>query len=280
MDDLWPRIRERFPQNGFKLARYHKPADAEKLSEQELEEFLTAIINTPGQNVVYMTVESQERAALIKAALARVKIECIDPLDEAVSALARVSKQTPVERSALDAAESQHIRKQMAAILFSNRCDDGENMDEAFAGGDMFLVGGSRAGKTGAAAILALDGVRVGNVPFSIETADYIAQRLKPLMAAYPNVPVVALRKDVGELSANRRARMRLQLGTATPEIWQQSEENYFGAPAVARELRAFERFCQDVGISLVVDTTRCQPEEVAARIINTIKEKPAGLGS
>lgn len=280
LDMLWQVIKERFPKNGFTLKKYHMADGASHLSEEELEQFLTDIINTPGKNVVYMTVESPERAELIKAAMERVKIACTDPLEAAVTALANVSGQTPVPHSAIDAGESARIRSRLDAMQFSQRCDDGNEIEEAFARGSIFLVAGSRVGKTGTCAILALDGHKVGNQPYSVEIADYVGDKLKQMMALHPNVPVVALVKDAGELSANRRARMKLQLANGTPEMWRQSEENYFGLPAVTRELRAFDRFCKDVGITMIVDTTRCQPEEAAARVLQKLKERTPVAGS
>lgn len=280
LDSIWPAIKKRFPENGFPVCRYHRGNNEARLTEEQLEEFIRNIINTPGTNIVYYTVENEARVALIKAALEPLGIECIDPLEQGVAALARASGQTPRPHGVIGDEEEDRIEKQMEAMRFWQRFDDGQNLAEAFAKGKVLLVAPSRVGKTGACAVLAMYGLKVANLPFVVGVNDD-PTLLLDLMRQHPNVHVLGMMRDASELSANRRSRIRqeLDLGDMRPDEmspqqrahWDRQEEAYFGLRTVGAELAAFRRFCNQAGIGQIIDTTRCQPEEVAARVLQAV---------
>lgn len=279
LDMIWPAVKARFPENGFRVQRYHRPDDIQRLTEKQFEEFMAQIIATEGRSIVFYTVESTERAGVLEAVMRARDIICVDPLAEAIKALTITSGQQPVAHGLIDRSEAASLSQVERAALFCERFDDGKELELGFQGADIFLVGQSRAGKSGLAAYLALRKYNVANLPFVSGVSQ--PDTLKKLMQDYPRVKVVALVRDVSELVKFRRNRIRQEIGVGllTPDkmsetervLWTRFEDSYFGQHAVAAERRDFEHYLREAGVANILDITGLQTEEVATRLLGSM---------
>jgi hypothetical protein len=190
----------------------------------------------------------------------RARVHYCDLLGHPIDAVARVSGQaarmTPGARPPLD---SQYFRR-MAAIEFAVKYDDGvgAGLHEA----DIVLVGVSRTSKTPLSMYLGYLGYKTANVP--------VVKGIDPPSALFeiPQAKVVGLTIGAERLAEIRQERAR-RLGGGNGK--------YAALVEIYEELDYAADIHRRLGCP-VIDMSELSIEETAARIIQLVERRQAGV--
>jgi hypothetical protein len=212
-----------------------------------------------GDCIILHTLVSDELRRLI---LAESRLHGIDSLDAIGPILERVAthlRLTPQEKPGLFRQLTEARSREIDAVEFAFRHDDGQNTDELDRA-EVVLVGISRTMKTPTMLYLAYRGWFAANVPIVLGVA---------LPAALPSVPsrrVFCLSMNAGQLRQLRRARADSEAIPAEP---------YTSLESIRKELLCSQQLCLDHGWRSI-DVTGKSVEEVSREIIALLpRDKP-----
>jgi hypothetical protein len=214
-----------------------------------------------GDSIILHTLVSDELRRLI---LAESRLHGVDALDAMGPMLDRIAthlKITPQEKPGLFKQLSEARSREIDAVAFAFRHDDGQNADE-LDGAEVVLVGVSRTMKTPTTLYLAYRGWFAANVPIILGMA------LPPALSLVPWQRVFCLLIGASQLRELRRARAG---GDRIPA------EPYTSLEHIRRELFHCRQLCRDHRWRSI-DVTGKSVEEVSREIIALLpKEEPKG---
>jgi hypothetical protein len=229
-------------------------------SERQLERVLKSIEDAPGM-VIFTIVDEKIRRKL-EQRCAELNIPCVSVLDPLLAAMSR-SLGAPM----LHKAGAQHhldadYYRRIDALNFAMTHDDGQ-LTEDLRDAEVVLVGVSRTSKTPTTIYLAHRGVRAANVPI------VAGQDLPEIFNRLEGPLVVGLTATPDRLVQIRRNRL-LSLHEERPS-------SYVDDVAVREEVVAAKRLFARRGWP-VIDVTRRSVEETAAKILNLVNHRGAGV--
>lgn len=212
-----------------------------------------------GDCIILHTLVSDELRRLM---LAESRLHGVDSLDAIGPMLERVAthlRLTPQEKPGLFEQLTEAKSREIEAVAFAFRHDDGQNAQE-LDGAEVVLVGVSRTMKTPTMLYLAYRGWFAANVPIVLGVG---------LPAAVPSVPserVFCLLMNAGQLQELRRARAD---GEGIPA------EPYTSLEHIRRELLHSRQLCRDHRWR-GIDVAGKSVEEVSREIIALLpREEP-----
>jgi regulator of PEP synthase PpsR (kinase-PPPase family) len=229
-------------------------------SERQLERVLKSIEEAPGM-VIFTIIDEKIRRKL-EQRCAELNSPCISVLDPLLAAMSR-SLGAPMlfKTGAQHHLDADYYRR-IDALNFAMAHDDGQ-LTEELRDAEVVLVGVSRTSKTPTTIYLAHRGVRAANVPIVAgqELPDIFDRLVGPL--------IIGLTAAPDRLLQIRRNRL-LSLNEVRPS-------SYVDDDAVREEVVAAKRLFVRRGWP-VIDVTRRSVEETAAKIINLVNDRSAGV--
>jgi regulator of PEP synthase PpsR (kinase-PPPase family) len=212
-----------------------------------------------GDSIILHTLVSDELRRLM---LEQSRLHGVDSLDVMGPMLDRIAtrlKITPQEKPGLFRQLIEAKSREIEAVAFAFRHDDGHNADE-LGGAEVVLVGPSRSMKTPTMLYLAYRGWFAANVPIILEMSPPEA------LAEVPSERVFCLLIGESQLQGLRRARAD---GDAIPA------EPYTSLEYIRRELLYSRQLCRERRWR-GIDVTGKSVEEVSREIIALLpKERP-----
>lgn len=213
-----------------------------------------------GPSFVLHTLVSDELRRDMLAEARQHAVDAMDLMGPVLDRLATHLQLTPQQKPGLFQQLAEARERQIEAVEFAFRHDDGGHPDE-LEQAEVVLVGVSRTMKTPTTLYLAYRGWYAANVPLVPELAP------PPALERLPRDQVFGLMMSPGRLLELRRARARhLQL----------PEEPYASLPHVRREIRAAREVCAARGWR-EIDVTGKSVEEVAREVLDLLPESARG---
>ena len=212
-----------------------------------------------GDCIILHTLVSDELRRLI---LAESRLHGVDSLDAIGPMLDRIATHlriTPQEKPGLFKQLTEARSREIDAVAFAFRHDDGQNAEE-LDGAEVVLVGVSRTMKTPTMLYLAYRGWFAANVPI------VLGMTLPPALVLVPPQRVFCLLMDVHRLQELRRVRAG---GEGIPA------EPYTSLEHVRRELFHCRQLCRDDRWRSI-DVTGKSVEEVSREIIALLPKEEA----
>lgn len=181
-------------------------------------------------------------------------VDAMDVMGPVLDRLATHLRLTPKEKPGLFKQLAEARSRQIEAVEFAFRHDDGQNVDE-LSRAEVVLVGVSRTMKTPTTLYLAYQGWFAGNVPIVPEIP------VPPTVLSLPHERVFCLVMDPNRLLELRRVRANT---FAIPA------KSYASLESIHKELRHSDRLRRDHGWRQV-DVTGKSVEEVAREIVGLL---------
>jgi hypothetical protein len=229
-------------------------------SERQLERVLKSIEDAPGM-VIFTIVDEKIRRKL-EQRCAELNIPCVSVLDPLLAAMSRSLGAPMLHKTGAQHHLDADYYKRIDALNFAMTHDDGQ-LTEDLEDADVVLVGVSRTSKTPTTIYLAHRGVRAANVPI------VAGQDLPEIVNKLERPLVVGLTATPDRLLQIRRNRL-LSLNEARPS-------SYVDDDSVREEVVAAKRLFARKSWP-VIDVTRRSVEETAAKIINLVNDRKAGV--
>ncbi len=220
-------------------------------------------VRTPGQvravvqeaagqhSIILHTLVSDELRRLMLAEARTHGVDSLDMMGPMLDRFATRLKLTPQEKPGLFKQLAEAKSRQIEAVDFAFRHDDGQNADE-LDGAEVVLVGVSRSMKTPTMLYLAYQGWFAANVPIVLEVAP------PPALLSLPHPRVFCLHMNAGRLQELRRARA-IEAGIP--------EEPYASLEQIRKELSYADELCREHGWRRI-EVTGKSVEEVSREII------------
>jgi regulator of PEP synthase PpsR (kinase-PPPase family) len=209
--------------------------------------------------LVVFTVVAPELREYIHAAGYELKVEVLDLIGSLIGKLTTFLDKQPLNMPSGKLPLSEDYFRRIEAVEFAVKSDDGKE-PRNFKKADIVLCGVSRTSKTPLSTLLAQRGLKVANQPIVLGV---------PLPAELEEAPadrVVGLTIDVDHLVEIRKARLK-QLGMPMDASYGLREQ-------VKQELEYARRIFRDHPRWPVIDVTGCAIEEIAAIIMESLKER------
>jgi regulator of PEP synthase PpsR (kinase-PPPase family) len=211
-----------------------------------------------GQNSILLhTLVSDELRRLMLAESRGRAVDALDVMGPLLERLATHLQLTPQEKPGLFQQLTEAKSREIQAVAFAFRHDDGQNAEELHRA-EVVVVGVSRTMKTPTTLYLAYRGWFAANVPLIPELP------LPPALESLPPHKVFCLTMNPERLRDLRRAR-------ATDEAI--PIEPYASLPSIRKESQYAERLSQKHGWRRI-EVTGKSVEEVAREIITLAAEK------
>ncbi|MEE8314609.1 MAG: pyruvate, phosphate dikinase/phosphoenolpyruvate synthase regulator [Myxococcota bacterium] len=205
-------------------------------------------------SLILHTLVSHELRRLMLVESRLVGVDAMDLMGPTLDRLATHLGLTPQEKPGLFKQLVEDKSRQVEAVEFAFRHDDGQKADE-LGGAEVVLVGVSRTMKTPTALYLAYKGWFAANVPIIPEIP------LPPRLLSLPAERVFCLTMATGRLLELRLVRAdRLEI----------SATSYTSPQAIQREARHCRLVCADHGWQSI-DVTAKSVEEVAQEIVGLL---------
>ena len=210
-------------------------------------------------SLILHTLVSHELRRLMLTESRLVGVDAMDLMGPTLDRLATHLGLTPQEKPGLFKQLVEDKSRQVEAVEFAFRHDDGQQADE-LRGAEVVLVGVSRTMKTPTALYLAYKGWFAANVPIIPEIP------LPSTLLSLPAERVFCLTMATGRLLELRRVRAdRLEI----------SATSYTSPQAIQREVRHCHLVCADHGWQRI-DVTAKSVEEVAQEIVGLVPKDPS----
>lgn len=200
--------------------------------------------------ILHTLVSNELRHAMLMECRSR-GVDAMDLMGPMLDRLARHLKLSPQEKPGLFKQLAEAKSREVEAVEFAFRHDDGQYADE-LGRAEVVLVGVSRTMKTPTMLYLAYQGWFAANVPIILEIP------LPPTVLSLPSTRVFCLAMETNRLVQLRRVRAESH---AIPS------KSYVSVAHVQKELRHAERLC-DIHGWRQIDVTGKSVEEVAREIV------------
>jgi regulator of PEP synthase PpsR (kinase-PPPase family) len=229
------------------------PASVVRRGHVRTPEQLRAVVQEAAghDSLILHTLVSDELRRLMLAESRSHGVDAMDLMGPVLDRLAKHLRLTPKEKPGLFKQLVEARSRQVEAVEFAFRHDDGQYADE-LSHAEVVLVGISRTMKTPTTLYLAYQGWFAANVPIVPEIP------LPPAVLSLPPERVLCLVMDPSRLSELRSVRADY---LAIPA------KSYASLANIRKELRHSQRVCVDHGWRQV-DVTGKSVEEVAREIV------------
>ena len=233
---------------------------------KQLENALKAVEEKPGP-VLYTLIEPEMRARL-KQKCRELHVPCISVIGRVIRELSRyLGIKSAIGPHTLP-LNDKYFNK-IDALDYTLAHDDGQKYT-LLQYADVILIGVSRTSKTPTSVYLAFKGYKTANVPYVLESQNYLDECLQTLPK---NILIVGLTIDVDRLVDIRKNRLL--------QIDGDNKTGYVDLESVKQEVASSKRFLHKHKIP-IIDITRRSVEETAARIVqlyqkhhnNTLKKQ------
>ncbi len=212
-----------------------------------------------GESLVLHTLVSNELRRLMLDEARRRGVDSLDAIGPLLERIATHLDLTPQEKPGLFKQLTEAKSRQIDAVAFAFRHDDGHNVEDLDRA-EVVLVGASRTMKTPTMLYLAYRGWFAANVPIILEIAPPAA------LLAVPSDRVFCLLMDAGHVRRLRRIRAGRE---GIPD------EPYTSLDYIRKELLHARDLCRQHGWRSI-DATGKSVEEVSREIITLLPELPA----
>jgi regulator of PEP synthase PpsR (kinase-PPPase family) len=225
-------------------------------SEHQLSRALDHVAMAPGQ--VFFTLASVSLREKLKAGCKRLRIECLDVLEQPVATLGRFLGQVETHRVGRQHEVDQRYLDRIEALNFTIQHDDGQSL-ETIGDAEVILVGASRTSKTPTCVYLAIRGIRAANIPLVPGMSP------PPVLLAEKRPLIVGLWVSPDRLVQVRRNRLA--------SMGEGRDTNYVDLDSVRAEIATTRKlFEQQEWPS--IDVSRRSIEETAAAVTNLLAER------
>ena len=210
-----------------------------------------------GDSIILHTLVSDELRRLMLAEARTHGVDSFDMMGPVLERFATHLKLTPQEKPGLFRQLAEAKSREIEAVDFAFRHDDGQNADE-LGGAEVVLVGVSRSMKTPTMLYLAYRGWFAANVPIVLEVVP------PPALLSLPHQRVFCLHMSPRRLQELRHARAS---EGGIPE------EPYASLEQIRKELFYADELCRKHGWRRI-ETTGKSVEEVSREIIVLLSNK------
>jgi hypothetical protein len=202
-------------------------------------------------SLILHTLVSDELRRLMLAESRAQGVDAMDLMGPMLDRLAKHLKLRPQEKPGLFNQLVEARSREIEAVEFAFRHDDGQHADE-LSRAEVILVGVSRTMKTPTTLYLAYQGWFAANVPIVPKIP------MPPAVLSFPTERIICLVMEPRRLAALRRVRA---------ENFRIPAKAYASLENVRKELRHAERLCAKYGWRQI-DVTGKSVEEVAREIV------------
>ncbi len=202
-------------------------------------------------SLILHTLVSDELRRLMLAESRAQGVDAMDLMGPMLDRLAKHLKLRPQEKPGLFKQLVEARSREIEAVEFAFRHDDGQHADE-LSRAEVILVGVSRTMKTPTTLYLAYQGWFAANVPIIPKIP------MPPAVLSFPSERIICLVMEPRRLSALRRVRA---------EYLRIPAKAYASLENVRKELRHSERLCAKHGWRQI-DVTGKSVEEVAREVV------------
>ena len=221
-------------------------------------EQVRAVVQEAGEHAIILhTLVSDELRRLMVSESRLRGVDSLDAMGPMLDRFAMHLNLTPKQRPGLFKQRAEAKSREIEAVEFAFRHDDGQNAHELDKA-EIVLVGVSRTMKTPTMLYLGYRGWFAANVPIVAEVAP------PPPLLSVPKDRVFCLSMNPGRL---RERRLIRAVSEAIPA------ETYASAEQIAKELRHCRQLCLEQGWR-VIEVTGKSVEEVSREIIALLPAK------
>ena len=239
------------------LVQFEKaPARVIRRGHVRTAEQLRAVVQeAAGQDsLILHTLVSDELRRLMLAESRSRGVDAMDVMGPVLDRLAKHLRLTPREKPGLFKQLVEARSRQIEAVEFAFRHDDGQQADELNRA-EVVLVGVSRTMKTPTTLYLAYQGWFAGNVPIVPEVP------MPPTVLSFPSERVICLVMEPSRL---------VQLRSVRADYLAIPAKSYASLANIRKELRHSQRMCANHGWHQI-DVTGKSVEEVAREIVGLL---------
>ena len=205
--------------------------------------------------IVFTFVDSDMRDYTIEKG-EELNIHTMDILGSFMKQMSDILRLNPIMKPGLNHQVDEAYYKRVAAMEFTIRCDDGNNLAELNEA-DVVLVGISRTSKTPLCLYLAYQSIKAANIPIVPETP------IPEALFKFPRFKVIGLTIQPEVLQSIRLNRVR--------ELGLDNLQQYCSMERIISELEYSRGIMKKLGCP-VIDTSNKAMEETAGRIMQIMQ--------